>query len=304
MGPVLASETDPLLVPVRLVDLMQPTAEADPPPVEPQSPEPSDPVVQPSIFEDGQLISVYGHPGVCSMGELGCHADPADAVQAARDLAAEYDALNGERGARAALHLIVDVAQASPGADGRYLEQMPLEAIQTWVDLAREQDVILFLDIQIGWSDMLTDVQRLGALLAEPHVHLAIDPEFATKSEGEAPGVAIGELLAKDVNAVQGYLAQIVEDAGIPPKVLVLHQFRADMLPDAQDYDDIDAVEVVIDMDGWGGPWPKSENYRQYALAPYVQRPAIKLFFHWDEPLMTPADVMALPVPPDYVIYQ
>ncbi|MCK9487164.1 MAG: hypothetical protein M0R73_10790 [Dehalococcoidia bacterium] len=294
-GPPPADEVEPLLVPVTLADLMQPIEEPPPP-----APTP----VHASIFEGAQVVSVYGHPGVCVMGELGCHPDPADAVQAARDLAAEYDALNGDRQTLAALHLIVDVAQATPGADGRYLEQMPLETVRAWVDLAREHQMLLFLDIQIGWSDLMSDVRRLGTFLAEPHVHLAIDPEFATKSEGLAPGLAIGELLAADVNAVQAYLAQVVAENGIPPKALVLHQFRQDMLPDAHDYDDVDQVEVVLDMDGWGPPWPKSENYRAYALADYAERPAIKLFFHWDEPLMTPADVMALPIPPDYVIYQ
>lgn len=312
----LAGAIDPLLVPVRFADLLpahdevaragvvdleveQPavfTLEGPPAPRETGG-SPA------SVFAEAMVVSVYGHPGVCVMGELGCYADPRDAVQAARDLAAEYEALS-ERPVLAALHLIVDVAQAKPGEDGRYLDQMPLDEVRAWVDLAREEGVLIFLDVQIGWSEVLADVQRLGEFLAEPHVHLAVDPEFATRSEDLAPGVAIGELTAEDVNAVQAYLAEIVASAGIGPKALVLHQFREDMLPDAEDFADVPEVEVTVDMDGWGAPWPKFYNYEQYAMADYAERPAIKLFFHWDDPLMTPADVMALPAPPAYVIYQ
>ncbi len=316
-GPAALQGLDPVLVPLRFADLLPAIGigsvlgglEADRdldvqvPPVTGTVTPPPTPTPVTSVLGHAQVVSVYGHPGVCVMGELGCH-DPTGAVQAARDLAEAYDAVNGDRQTRAALHLIVDVAQANAGEDGRYLDQMPLDEIEEWVDFARLEDVLLFLDIQIGWGDVLTDVQRLGEFLAQPHVHLAIDPEFATESEGLAPGVAIGELRAADVNAVQEYLAKLVADHGIPPKVLVLHQFRADMLPDAHEFADVDGVDVTIDMDGWGGPWPKTQNYEVYAMAPYAERPAIKLFFHWDEPLMTPAEIMALPVPPDYVIYQ
>src|SRR5690606_28966384 len=57
----------------------------------------------PSVLEHATVVSVYGHPGVCVMGELGCHGGPEGAIEAARSLATEYDALNGDRDALAAL---------------------------------------------------------------------------------------------------------------------------------------------------------------------------------------------------------
>jgi hypothetical protein len=294
---ILALHETPILVPVSLASLVQSEG----------GPEAVERVQQaggPSILEDATVVSVYGHPGVCVMGELGCHGGPEGAIEAARSLAAEYDALNGDRPALAALHLIVDVAQANPGDDGQYLDQMPLEEVAEWVEAARDADVLIFLDVQIGWGDLFEHVQRLEEFLEEPFVHLGIDPEFATKSRGGEPGQVIGTLTAEQVNEVQAYLAEIVQRTGQPSKALVLHQFRPDMLTNPEAFEDVPEVEITIDMDGWGGPWPKTEGYLAYALAPYAERSALKLFYKWDEPLMTPAEVMALATPPAYVIYQ
>jgi len=260
--------------------------------------------VAPSVLEGATVVSVYGHPGVCIMGELGCHGGPEGAIEAARSLADEYDALGTGRTILPALHLIVDVAQARPGADGQYLDQMPMEQIAEWVDAARDADMLIYLDIQIGWGNLIDHVERLGVFLEEPFVQLAIDPEFATRSRRTAPGVVIGTLTADEVNEVQAYLAEIVRRTGQPAKALVLHQFNDEMLTNPEEFEDVDEVVITIDMDGWGPPWPKVWGYETYALAPYAELPAFKLFYHWDEPLMTPADVMGMSVPPAYVIYQ
>jgi hypothetical protein len=259
--------------------------------------------LRPSYFANTQVISLYGHPGVATMGELGVHS--ADAVAAvARALAAEYDALNGDRDTVAALHLIVDVAQAQPQADGSYLAQMPLEDVRQYVEIAREEGMLIFLDLQIGWADTLEAVQRLRPLLSEPFVHLALDPEFATAARGAAPGIAIGSLDAEVVNDVQHYLDGIVRRFDLPPKILVLHQFLVEMITHPEDIALLPAVEITIDMDGYGPPEPKIGGYQRYAMASYAQRAALKLFYHWDVPLMSPADVLALEKVPDYVIYQ
>ena len=103
---------------------------------------------------------------------------------------------------------------------------------------------------------------------------------------------------------MQRYLLDLTARAATTSKVLVLHQFRADMLFEPERIERIEGVDVVIDMDGWGPPWQKTQGYEAFALAPYAEHPGLKLFYHWDVPLMTPAEVMALSTPPDYVIYQ
>ncbi len=264
---------------------------------------PSSGALRPSIFERAQVVSFYGYPGVGVMGELGLHT-PADAAEAIARVAAEYDALNGPREVMPALHLIVAVAQRHPGNSGLYLQRMSDELLNEYVEAARDAGILLFVDVQIGWSDALTEVKLLEDVLREPFVHLALDPEFATRSKGTAPGVSIGTLGSADLNAVQHYLAGLVREHDLPPKVLVVHQFLNSMLTGVDDYDDVPEVEVTIDMDGWGKPYVKLTKYDLYAVSDYSERAAIKLFYHWDVPLLTPARLLSLDNPPDLVIYQ
>ena len=262
-----------------------------------------EPALPPSILETHQIISYYGYPKVHGMGELGRH-DPLVAAERVKALAREYDALNGDRETVGALHLIVDVAQAMPTADGLYLDRLDRQVIAEYVEVAREQGLLLFLDLQIGWSDAFEDMQRLEWFLREPFVHLALDPEFATARYGAAPGRVIGSLDADQVNQVQAYLGELVQDAGIPPKMLVLHQFQRRMLIEPERYSDVPEVELTIDMDGFGGVGPKIGGYQRFALADYAERSAFKLFYRWDEPVMTPEQIMGMDDPPDYIIYQ
>lgn len=256
-----------------------------------------------SVFDSAQVVSFYGYPGVGVMGELGLHS-PSGAAAAISSLAAEYDALNGTRDVLPALHLIVAVAQRYPGNDGLYLQRMEDELLNEYVEAAREAGILLFVDVQIGWSDALTEVMLLEDVLREPFVHLALDPEFATKNSRTAPGLVIGSIGAADVNAVQHYLAQLVREHDLPPKVLVLHQFLQDMLTGVEHYDDVPEVDITIDMDGFGNPYVKLTKYDWFATSDYAERAAIKLFYHWDAPLLTPARLLGLEHPPDLVIYQ
>jgi hypothetical protein len=256
-----------------------------------------------TVFQSAQVVALYGHPEVPVMGALGKYT-PTEAAAEASRLAAEWDAQNGARGAVGALHLIVEVAQPWPMADGSYVERMSLERIEPYLAAAREHGVLLFLDLQLGMSDPLTEVRRLTPFLLDDSVHVALDPEFAMRASGGIPGQTIGSLDASEVNAVQDYLDDLVGTYGLPPKVLVLHQFRTDMLTNTSALRDAPGVTRIVDMDGWGGVEAKLSHYEVYSLAAYSQRPAIKLFYAWDVPLLTPDRLLALPHVPDLVIYQ
>ena len=256
----------------------------------------------PPLLDRAQVIALYGHPGVPVMGELGKHAPEGAAREAVRT-AEQYDRANGDHAVMPALQLITAVAQPFPMPDGTYLERLPDEQVQAYVEAARGAGALLILDVQIGWADPLAEVQRLEKFLVEPFVHLALDPEFATRGMG-APGKYIGTLDAPDVNRVQQYLARLVRDRGLPSKLLILHQFTPYMLINTHAYENLGEVERVIDMDGYGPPGPKLGGYAQYAVAPYAERPGIKLFYQWDKPLITPDDLQRLERPPAVVIYQ
>lgn len=263
------------------------------------------PPAAPSVLASNQVVSLYGYPGIPSMGALGAH-DVNGAADEAERRAAQHDTLNGTRGAIAAFQPIAIVAHPVPGAAGDYVGRMSPDVLQPYIDVARARGMLVILDLQLGWADPVTELRRLMPFLVEPFVHVAIDPEYMTRAKGEAPGSAIGGVTAATVDAVQAYLAQLVRTRGLPPKLLVVHQFREDMVevPAGGRFTDHPEVDVVIDMDGFGPHLGKLSKYRLFALSSYAERAGLKLFLTYDTPLLSPAEVEALETPPGLVIYQ
>lgn len=256
-----------------------------------------------SIFATGQVVAYYGFPGVPTMGILGEY-EPAEAMRQVVAQAAAYDALNGARTVTPALHLITAVAQASPGNDGTYLGRLPMSTVMAYADIAAAQGGLLIIDIQIGWSNPLVEVRGYEEALLRPNVHVAIDPEFATRRKGDPPGEAIGSVTGDEVNAVQRYLTDLARANGLPPKALIVHQFRDDMILQPEQITTVPGVDLVIDMDGWGGPEAKLGGYERYAQSYYAPFAGFKLFYRWDTPLLSSATVQGLPKPPHLIIYQ
>ena len=250
-----------------------------------------------------QVVAFYGHPGVRAMGVLG-HGTPAEVAGEVAAWTERYDRLNGRRGVLGAYHLITGVAQANPTSDGHWLYRLSHDRIAAYVEAARENGMLLFLDNQIGWSDPLSEVRLLEEFLREPFVHMALDPEFATKPLGVRPGLAIGGITGEQVNEVLLYLSELVETEGLPPKILMVHQFAGRMLHDREVIVTQPGVELSIDMDGIGSPSAKLFGYRLYAITEPSQRPAFKLFFHQDSPLISPEEVLAMDPVPDVILYQ
>lgn len=301
-----ASSTGAVAIPVEAAGVGPAAFDAAAPPTE----APSGPALEgasssPSggLLERAQVITLYGHPGVPAMGDLG-RFTPDEAAAEVRRLAWVYDTLNGERSAVGALHVVVSVAQPVRMADGSYLTHLDGAVIAAYVEAARRNGVLLILDTQLGMVDPLEEARRLEAFLVEPFVHLALDPEFAMRAKGGTPGKAIGSVDAGEVNAVQAYLAGLVRERGLPSKLLVVHQFRADMLTHSVAWVDASEVQRVINVDGWGDLGTKLETYRAFGMAPYAAHAGIKLFEGWDAPMLTPAEVLALPRQPDFVVYQ
>ena len=250
-----------------------------------------------------QVVAFYGHPGVRSMGVLG-HGTPAEVADEVAVWTERYDRLNGPRGTIGAYHLITGVAQANPTSDGHWLYRLSGDRIASYVEAARENGMLLFLDNQIGWSDPLSEVKLLEKFLREPFVHMALDPEFATEPLGVRPGRAIGGITGEQVNEVLLYLSELVDKEGLPPKILMVHQFADRMLHNREVIVTQPGVELSIDMDGIGSPGAKLYGYGLYAITEPSQRPAFKLFFDQDNPLIGPEDVQALDPVPDVIIYQ
>lgn len=207
-----------------------------------------------------------------------------------------------------AIHYIAATAQASPGTDGKYMFQMPFSEIDKSIELAKKVKGVVFLDLQIGNSDVITETKEIEKYLSMPQVHLGIDPEFAMKP-GEKPGTRIGTIDAKEINQAIELLAKIVKENDLPPKVLIIHRFTEGMVTNYQDIKPLPEVQVVMDMDGWGGEQLKKNTYRTIIYNEPVQFSGFKLFYKNDirtpgSRMLTPEEILKLRPIPIYIQYQ
>ena len=259
-----------------------------------------------SLLPSRRIVAFYGNPLSRRMGILG--AKPVDSMLARLDHeVAAWTAADTTTPVQPALHLIAAVAQGTPGKDGKYRQRADTALIERVYGWARSHGALLFLDVQLGRSTLKDELPRLLPFLKRPDVHLGLDPEFAMGEKG-TPGTRIGTLDARDVNDAIDVLDSLVRTDSLPPKILVVHRFTRDMLTH---YDRIridPRVQVVINMDGWGPPWMKRESYRRYVARYPVEFTGFKLFYHNDtkagDPLMKPAQVLALKPRPIYIQYQ
>lgn len=206
-----------------------------------------------------------------------------------------------------ALHYIAVTAQQAPGKGGTYRLRMPFHQIDSVLSMAKEIDAIVFLDIQVGLSSLRSEVPELEEYLKMPNVHLGIDPEFSMKG-GQAPGKAIGTFDAADINFAVDYLAKLVKDNNLPPKILVIHRFTQPMVTNAKNIKVTPEVQVVMHMDGWGEPARKVNTYKVFIHKEPVQYTGFKIFYKNDTKnnsrLMTPEDLLKLKPMPVYIQYQ
>ena len=63
-------------------------------------------------------------------------------------------------------------------------------------------------------------------------------------------------------------------------------------------------MDLVWDSDGFGGPGAKMGDYQQYAAEPGFEFGGFKLFYNYDTPVMTPAQVLGMNPRPVFVVYQ
>ena len=249
-----------------------------------------------------RIVSYYGHPADVNMGILG-QLEMVDLLAQLRDEAQAYELADPDRPVMPAFEVIASVAQNWPADDDTYLLHTDEATIQKYVDFARENGIILILDLQIGHSTIPEEIERVSKWLVEPFVHIALDSEFAMQ-EGGLPGTDYGSLDASDIAVAQQLLAEIVVANNLPPKLLIVHRFTEGMVTNADQVEQVTGVQTVIDFDGFGDPASKIEGYDLFLEPGLAEFAGIKLFYEKDAPLMQPYDVVELDRPPDVVIYQ
>jgi hypothetical protein len=253
-----------------------------------------------SVLDRHLLVTWYGNPHSRQMGVLG-QAGGAERASRLRQQAAAYVPLTGKR-VLPAYHLVAVVAQATAGVDGKWRRRESSEVILSLLEEARSFAVALVLDVQPGRAAIEEELAFLTPFLEEPDVHLALSPEF-DMSEGQRPGRELGHMHASDVNAALDVLEQILS-AGLPPKVLIVHQFKLSMLPDKEKIRTRPRIDLVLNMDGFGSRSLKLATYRTVMRQASLPFAGFKLFYRQDTNLFEPADVMRLTPVPSVVIYQ
>jgi hypothetical protein len=271
----------------------------------PKGPDPLDGALLPAH----RIVAYYGNPHSKKMGVLGEYPEQEMLSMLDKTIAA-WRAADPSTPVMPAIHLVTVVAQGAPGADGMWRRREDPKMIERAYGWAKSRKGLLFIDIQAGHSTLQQELPRLLPFLERPDVHLGVDPEFYMhyKREGVRPSARVGQMMASDVNYAIQTLDRLVQEKKLPPKVLVVHRFRADMVPDAESIRPTPRVQVVMDMDGWGQPWLKFDSYRDYIVAHPVQFTGFKLFYHNDarkgDLLLTPAEVLHLRPRPLYIQYQ
>ena len=261
-----------------------------------------------AILPFHRIVAYYGNFLSTKMGVLGQY--PADEMLTRlKAEVAKWEAADPTTPVMPAIDYIAVTAQGSAGAAGLYRARMPDSEIDHAIDLAGQVNGIVFLEIQAGLSTLQSEIPALEKYLKMPQVHLALDPEFYMKSSGARPGTVIGTMDASDINYAANYLANLVQENNLPPKILIVHRFTYAMVTNYKEITPLPEVQIVMDMDGWGSPAKKNTTYTKILATEPVQFTGFKLFYKNDllspsTRMMTQEEIMNLKPRPIFIQYQ
>lgn len=260
-----------------------------------------------AILPFKRIIAYYGNLYSTRMGILG-ELPEAQMIEKLQGEVKKWQEADTALEVVPALHYIAITAQGSPGKGNKYRLRMPFNQIDKVLAMAAKIDALVFIDIQVGLSTLQEELPEFEKYLKMPNVHFGIDPEFSMKG-GQAPGKVVGTFDAADINYTTEYLAKLVKENNIPPKILVVHRFTQKMVTNYQNIKKRPEVQIVMDMDGWGHQARKINTYRQFIHKEPVQFTGFKIFYKNDlkeanSHIMTPAEVLKLKPQPVYIQYQ
>ena len=245
------------------------------------------------------MVAFYGHPTTPVLG-VGGEGTPAQALERLLTQAAPYEASG--KTVVPVFEMIATLVTASPGPDGLYRSRATEGELRPYLETIRTVGGRMLLDIQPGRASVLDEAKAFEALLLEPDVGLALDPEWVV-GPTQTPAGRIGTLDAAAINEVSAYLDALVEAAGLPPKILIIHRFRPDMVTNTDAIISRPGVRIIFHADGEGGPGAKIGDY-DTLMPPRFER-GIKIFYDEDVNRLSPSDVLRLLDPlPVLVSYQ
>jgi hypothetical protein len=259
-----------------------------------------------AILPYNRIIAYYGNLYSKRMGILG-ELPKDEMLKKLQYEVAQWQAADPTIKAIPALHYIAITAQTLPGKANLHRMRMPFKQIDTIMNWAKSINALVFLDIQVGQSNVKDEVSSLETYLKLPNVHLGIDPEFSLKN-GEIPGTKRGLFNSDDINNAIEILANLVRKNNLPPKVLVVHRFTQGMVTNYKNIKIVPEVQVVMNMDGFGDKIFKKSTYLRYIYKEPVQFTGFKLFYkndnrnNWE--MYTPQELLKFTPKPIYIQYQ
>lgn len=257
------------------------------------------------LFEDQHFIALYGHPSGPALGLLG-EQGPKKSVVRVQGLITKYEKAAPGITFQPSFEIITTTASAAPGKRKDYSARTPIADLRQLVDVAKAEGITVILDLQPGRASMLEQAQYYEELLLEPHVGLALDPEWKLGKNGK-PLQRIGHVSAKQVNEVSSWLAELTRENVLPQKMFVLHQFQRQMIRDRNKVrTDHPELATVIHVDGQGPTAAKHSTWNHIRKdAPKNVHWGWKNFIDEDVPMLNPSETWKQVEPhPDLITYQ
>jgi hypothetical protein len=278
-----------------------------------------------AILPDHRIVAYYAVPNAPATGPA--YRPTTAMLTRLRSQGAAYEKLDPTHPVKLGIDLVVSVPDRYPGRDHNYSHHVDDATIQSYVDFCEAHDLLLFLDLNIGWADPLKELMSFSKYLKLPFVEVAIDPEWMFPRHNGIPGVNLSNVRASDLNPLIKAVAALPEEYKVPRKVLIIHQYRGDGDGKANPFDPKSSeiadkrnivndlrVDLVIHIDsvgGWAGDIAlKKGQYQKWVAADMAKYGnfrygGFKIFYKLESRhrLMTPAEVMSMNPAPMVITY-
>ena len=278
-----------------------------------------------AVLPTHRIVAFYAVPGASATG-------PAYVLSNAmltrlKSQGAAYQKLDPAHPVALGIDLVVDVPDRFKGAGGTYSHYVDSGTIDKYVAFCKKNDLLLFLDLNIGWAKPLTVLNHFDNYLKLPFVQVAIDPEWMFPRHNGIPGKNLSNVRASDLNPLIEAVAAMPMQYHVPRKIMIIHQYRGDgdgkanpyapgpsEIADKRNIVNDPRVDLVIHIDsvgGWAGDIALKEGqYKKWVandMAKYgnFKYGGFKIFYKLEarHKLMTPAQVMSMKPAPMVITY-
>jgi len=278
-----------------------------------------------AILPEHRIVAFYAVPNAAPTGPA--YKLTSSMLSRLKAQGAAYQKLDPAHPVSLGIDLVVSVPDRFKGKDGSYSHHVSDATIQQYANFCKKNGLLLFLDLNIGWSDPLKELMSFEKYLKLPFVEVAIDPEWMFPRHNGIPGVNLSNVRASDLNPLIKAVGDMPMKYHVPRKVMIIHQYRGDgdgkanpfnprysEIADKRNLVNDPRVDLVIHIDsvgGWAGDIAlKESQYKKWVaqdMAKYgnFKYGGFKIFYQLESRhrLMTPKEVMSMKPAPMVITY-